>query len=164
VKQQCCLAAVYVHWARLAGGVVLFAIKGYWSLVIAWFLTLPLAAWAYIRLFASISRFLGYGSIEDKAPEKVPPTRTEVTIYTALGCPFCPIVKGRLMELREAMGFSLKEVDVTLRPGVLIAKGIRALPVVECGTWRVEGNATSEKLANLIAGSYAGEPILARST
>ena len=104
---------------------------------------------------------MGYGSVEDKAPNKVTSAPTQVTIYTALGCPFCPIVKERLMELRRAMGFSLSEVDVTLKPGVLIAKGIRALPVVECGGWRVEGNATSERLANLIAGSYAAEPSLA---
>jgi hypothetical protein len=55
------------------------------------------------------------------------------------------------------MGFGVKEVDVTLKPGVLIMKGIRTLPVVECGTWRLESNASSEKLANMIAGSQAGQ-------
>ena len=44
-------------------------------------------------------------------------------------------------------GFSLQEVDVTLRPVILVAKGIRAVPVVEVGGRRLDGNATSEQLA-----------------
>jgi len=57
------------------------------------------------------------------------------------------------MALREQMEFSLEEVDVTLKPGVLIAKGIRAVPVVEAGDRRLAGNATSEQLAELISGT-----------
>jgi hypothetical protein len=57
------------------------------------------------------------------------------------------------MALREQMEFSLEEVDVTLKPGVLIAKGIRAVPVVEAGDHRLAGNATSEQLAELISGT-----------
>jgi hypothetical protein len=49
------------------------------------------------------------------------------------------------------MEFSLEEVDVTLRPGVLMAKGIRAVPVVEAGDRLLTGNATSEQLAELIS-------------
>jgi hypothetical protein len=55
------------------------------------------------------------------------------------------------MTLREQMNFSLEEVDVTLKPGVLIAKGIRAVPVIEAGNRRLAGNATSEQLAELIS-------------
>jgi hypothetical protein len=57
------------------------------------------------------------------------------------------------MALREQMEFSLEEVDVTLKPGVLIAKGIRAVPVVEAGDRHLAGNATSEQLAELISGT-----------
>jgi hypothetical protein len=45
----------------------------------------------------------------------------------------------------EKMSFNLQEVDVTLRPVFLVAKGIRAVPVVEVGGRRLDGNATSEQ-------------------
>jgi hypothetical protein len=48
------------------------------------------------------------------------------------------------------MGFELKEIDVTLRPEVLIHKGIRALPVIEVGTTQWIGNATSDQLVTWI--------------
>jgi hypothetical protein len=51
------------------------------------------------------------------------------------------------------MNFSLEEVDITLRPGILVAKGIRAVPVVEVGDRRLDGNATSAQLADLISGA-----------
>jgi hypothetical protein len=63
------------------------------------------------------------------------------------------VVKGRLTALREKMNFSLEEVDITLRPGILVAKGIRAVPVVEVGDRRLDGNATSAQLADLISGA-----------
>jgi CBS-domain-containing membrane protein len=56
------------------------------------------------------------------------------------------------MALRETMEFSLEEIDVTLKPGVLMDKGIRAVPVVEAGERRLAGNATSEQLAEMIRG------------
>jgi hypothetical protein len=40
------------------------------------------------------------------------------------------------------MSFSLQEVDVTLPPVILVAKGIRAVPVLEVGGRRLDGNAT----------------------
>ena len=166
MKQQCYLAVIYLNWAVFAAGLILLGLKGQWPLFVVWLVVLPIAGWAYIRVFPSISRFMGYGTVADKAPTAAAPTPAsthgEVTIYTALGCPFCPIVKDRLIALSQAMGFRVKEVDVTLKPAVLVAKGIRALPVVECGTWRVEGNATSERLASVIAGSHADESVLAR--
>lgn len=63
-----------------------------------------------------------------------------MTLYTAVGCPFCPLVKQRLLALQVQMGFELEEVDVTLKPDLLIAKGIRAVPVVEVGEQRVVGS------------------------
>ena len=49
------------------------------------------------------------------------------------------------------MGFKLKEIDVTLKPDLLISKGIKALPVIEVGKNKLTGNATSEQLALLIS-------------
>jgi len=43
-------------------------------------------------------------------------------------------------------------VDVTLNPGRLMAKGVRAVPVVEAGDRLIVGHATSQQLAALIQG------------
>jgi glutaredoxin len=53
----------------------------------------------------------------------------KVTFYTALGCPFCPLMEQRL----GSLGVPVEKIDVTLRPGVLSSKGIRTVPVVEAG-------------------------------
>ena len=55
-----------------------------------------------------------------------------------------------MQALRESMNFKIEKIDVTLRPDLLASKGIRAVPVIEVGERRIEGNATSEQLANLI--------------
>jgi len=52
----------------------------------------------------------------------------------------------------------VREVDVTLRHGVLAEKHIRAAPVVEVEDRRIEGNATSEQLAELLFAS-AGQAV-----
>jgi len=153
VKQQCYLAMIYLNWIVLAGGLGFFIFKGFYVLALAWLALLPLAMWAYIRVFPSLSQFMGYGRVDDQPAQRLGRVPTKVTLYTALGCPFCPVVKRRLMALREQMEFSLEEVDVTLKPGVLIAKGIRAVPVVEARHRRLAGNATSEQLAELISGT-----------
>jgi glutaredoxin len=153
VKQQCYLAMIYLNWIVLAGGLGFFIFKGFYVLALAWLALLPLAMWAYIRVFPSLSQFMGYGRVDDQPAQRLGRVPTKVTLYTALGCPFCPVVKRRLMALREQMEFSLEEVDVTLDPGLLIAKGIRAVPVVEAGDRRLAGNATSEQLAELISGT-----------
>jgi glutaredoxin len=151
VKQQCYLAMIYLNWIVLVGGLGLFLFRGFYVFALLWLALIPLAMWAYIRVFPSISQLMGYGRIDDQPAQSVVRVPTKVTLYTALGCPFCPLVKRRLMALRERMDFSLEEIDVTLKPGVLIAKGIRAVPVIEAGDRRLVGNATSEQLAELIA-------------
>ena len=153
MKQQCYLAMIYLNWIVLAGVLGFFIFKGFYVLALAWLALLPLAMWAYIRVFPSLSQFMGYGRVDDQPAQRLGRVPTKVTLYTALGCPFCPVVKRRLMALREQMEFSLEEVDVTLDPGLLIAKGIRAVPVVEAGDRRLAGNATSEQLAELISGT-----------
>jgi len=152
VKQQCYMAMIYLNWIVLAGGLAFFVIKGRYGFALLWLALIPLAMWAYVRVFPSISQLMGYGRIEDRPAHSVERVPAKVTLYTALGCPFCPVVKRRLMALREKMEFSLEEIDVTLKPGVLMAKGIRAVPVAEAGGRCLAGNATSEELADLIVG------------
>lgn len=152
MKQQCYMAMIYLNWLVLAGGLGFFVIKGLYGFAVLWLVLIPLAMWGYVRVFPSISQLMGYGRIEDQPAPNVAHVPTKVTLYMALGCPFCPVVRRRLMALRETMEFSLEEIDVTFRPGVLIAKGIRAVPVVEAGERFLAGNATSEQLAELISG------------
>ena len=151
MKQQCYLAMIYLNWIVLVGGLCFLIFKGSYVLALVWLVLIPLAMWAYVRIFPSVSQFMGYGRIEDQPAPSLTRVPAKVTLYTALGCPFCPVVKRRLMALREQMDFRLDEVDVTLKPGVLIAKGIRAVPVVEAGDRCLAGNATSAQLAELIS-------------
>ena len=151
MKQQCYLAMIYLNWIVLVGGLGLLLLEGYYVFALLWLALIPLAMWVYVRVFPSISQVMGYGRIDDRPAQKLKHVPAKVTLYTALGCPFCPVVKRRLIALREQMEFSLEEVDVTLRPGVLMAKGIRAVPVVEAGDRLLTGNATSEQLAELIS-------------
>ena len=157
MKQQCYLAMIYLNWVVLAGGLALLLLKGYYVFALLWLVLIPLAMWVYVRIFPSISQVMGYGRIEDRPAQGLKHVPAKVTFYTALGCPFCPVVKRRLAALREQMEFSLEEVDVTLKPGVLMAKGIRAVPVVEAGERLLTGNATSEQLAELISGASTVE-------
>jgi glutaredoxin len=150
MKQQCSMTFIYLSWAILVAGLVFFALKGDYAFVGLWLVVAPLALWAYIRFFPAISRYIGYGRVDDQSPQAVSQVHAKVTLYTALGCPFCPMVKRRLLALQTEMGFNLEEVDVTLKPDLLIAKGIHAVPVMEVGEQRLVGNATSEQLANLI--------------
>jgi len=160
MKQQCYLAAIYLNWLLLAGGTGYLLWTHHYGFAIAWLLVLPLALWCYVRVFPLISRTMGYGNVDDQRPQDAREltrngTAVTVRLYTGLGCPFCPIVEKRLQALRESMNFKIEKIDVTLRPDLLTSKGIRAIPVIECGELRIEGNATSEQLANLILGKPA---------
>jgi glutaredoxin len=150
MKQQCSMAIIYLSWGILVAGLVFFAIRGDYAFIVLWLVIAPLAMWAYIRFFPAISRYIGYGRVDDQAPQTVSQVAAKVTLYTALGCPFCPIVKRRLLALQAEMGFNLEEIDVTLKPDLLIAKGIQAVPVMEVGEQRLVGNATSHQMVNLI--------------
>ncbi len=157
MKQYCHISFIYLSWAIFIGGLVIFIVKGAYILAIVWVMIAPLAHWAYIRTFPALSRYLGYGRVDDRWPENTSRVPTEVTLYTALGCPFCPLVRQRLRALQKEMGFALQEVDVTLKPDLLIAQGIRAVPVVDVQGRRIFGCATSEQLAALIRGSSSIE-------
>ena len=153
MKQQCNIAFIYGSWFILLCGLVFYLIQGKVLQAVLWVFFIALFLWLYVRYFPSVSRFMGYGSVADQQATNVQPSHVKVIFYTGLGCPFCPLVKRRLHELQSRMGFELSEIDITLKPDVLIAKGIRALPVVEVAEARWVGNATSEQLATFIAGN-----------
>jgi glutaredoxin len=155
MKQQCHITFVYLSLIMLVGGLVLFLVRGDFLQAASWIIFVPFFLWLYVRYFPLISRYVGYGSVEDQPAVQTTKVAANVTLYTGLGCPFCPLVKKRLKDLQARMGFDLREVDVTLKPDVLISRGIRALPVVEVAEKRLVGNATSEQLAKLIAENSA---------
>ena len=151
MKQQCHIFFLYGSWLILLCGFIYFLIQGNILQAVLWVCFIALFLWLYVRYFPAVSRFIGYGSVADQPAKDIRPSNIKVILYTGLGCPFCPLVKRRLNELQSKMGFELSETDVTLKPDLLIAKGIRALPVVEVAEARWVGNATSEQLATFIA-------------
>jgi len=151
MKQQCFLVMIYVSWTIYLGGAAYLLYTGHYLNAALWLLIVPFAQLAYMRVFPKLSKMMGYGSVEDTAATVVSAAQVNVTLYTALGCPFCPIVEQRLEALQREMKFTLTKLDVTLKPQLITSKNIRAIPVVEVGYERLVGNATSEELAQLIA-------------
>ncbi|MFQ5742416.1 MAG: glutaredoxin family protein [Acidobacteriota bacterium] len=155
MKQQCYLVAIWLSWLGLS---VLFVVVGVlhgWTAAGFVLLVTVLAQLAYIRWFPHLSKWIGYGSVADVSAGVVdaPPALPRVTLYTANLCPFCPLVKQRLTKLQQQLNFELEQVDVTLRPGLILAKGLRSVPVVEAGGRLLAGNATSEELAAFLTGT-----------
>ena len=151
MKQQCHISFVYGSWMILVGGLLFHLYRADYVQAFLWVVFIAAAMALYVRYFPSLARYMGYGSVEDNQPREVRKSEAKVLLFTGSGCPFCPIVKRRLNELQQRMGFQLDEIDVTFRPDLLIKKGIRALPVVEVGGTDWIGNATSEQLAAFIA-------------
>lgn len=150
-RQRCYMANVYGSYALVA---VLVAYLLWRSGPVAALLVGAVGVaglWLYVRGFPAISGLMGYGSVTDVAGSVRSGAPRRVVLYTAVGCPFCPIVRRRLRALRGQVGFELVEIDVTLRPDLLIAKGIRAVPVVEVDGRTHIGNATTDELASFIA-------------
>jgi glutaredoxin len=154
-KQQCNVSGLILSWAGYLAVLVYFAAEQNWIGGSVWLIVIPVVRWILFHYFPSVSRFLGYGRVDDTQPNKLPaaasPSRVIVTFYSFFSCPFCPIVLHRLESLQERMNFTLEKVDVSLKPQILMSKGIRSVPVVEVGTDRLVGNATTEQLAGFIA-------------
>jgi glutaredoxin len=96
---------------------------------------------------------MGYGPVADvpARPASEPAGQVpRVTLYTANVCPFCPILNRRLAELQRHSPFEVEGVDVTFRPDVLRARGLRSVPVVEANGRLLVGNATSAQLADFL--------------
>jgi glutaredoxin len=126
------------------------AYRAEWVAFSSWVIAVPCFKWAYLRYFPRVSVWKGYGRILDELPANVEPARVAVTLYSVLGCPFCPIVEQRLDALRKEMRFTLTKIDLTLKPHVAASKGIQSVPVVEVGRNRLIGNSTTAQLARLI--------------
>jgi glutaredoxin len=156
-EQQCNVAGLALSWIGYAAGLEYFTYRRQWVAALLWMVGVPSLRWALFHFFPRISRFLGYGRIVDKfAPIPSPHVNSRaapvaVNFYSFFSCPFCPIVLARLHALQKQTGFTLKTFDVTLNPWMLLAKGIRSVPVVEVGDHRLVGNSTTEQLAGLIA-------------
>ncbi len=160
-KQECTVLSLYVSGAMFATGyligLVFFAYRANWTALLLWSILLPCLKWAYLRFFPRISKWRGYGSVDDKLPANMKKARIEVKFYSLLGCPFCPIVESRLKALQKEMDFTLTTVDLTLKARISARKGIRSVPVVEAGQYRLVGNATTEQLAQLVSRPQALE-------
>lgn len=156
-KQQCVLKNLYTSVLMFAilytVGVVFYFYKGNWPVLLAWLVLLPCGRWLSLRLSPFTSKWRDQGSIDDKLPCNVNKVHVEVVFYTHNGCPFCPIVKRRLEALQREMDFTLTKMDLSFRPQLAATKGIQSVPVVEVGKERLVGNATTEQLAQLIAGA-----------
>ncbi len=158
MKQQCYLLAVWLTWLGLPALALIFGFSQGWPAGVFVLLVGVLGQVAYLRWFPRISRWVGYGSVADVRAEAVSLSEESlrVTFYTANVCPFCPIMRERLMELKRALPFELAEVDVTFRPQVVCAKGLRSVPVIEASGRFLVGNATSAELAEFLTqGSMA---------
>ena len=149
--QQCSVLGLVLSWLGYFAGLMYFAYER--SLVggALFFVLVPSLRWALFYFFPSISRFLGYGRVDDQIPQRTETARILVTFYSFFSCPFCPIVLRRLEALQQVMDFTLKKIDVTLKPQMLVSKGIRSVPVVEVGGKRLVSNLTTAQLAEFIA-------------
>lgn len=148
--QLCHLTVIYANWAIYFGGAIALLAAGRFALFVLWIVLAPAIQWAYVQLFPRLSDVLGYGPVDDRTPRSLGPAPVSVTLYTAAGCPFCPVLERRLRALEDSMGIGLSVIDVTLRPDIIKQKRLRSVPTVEVGGTLIPGNLTSEALVDVI--------------
>jgi glutaredoxin len=162
MEQRCYLAAVWLTWLGLPLLAIVVGVRVGWTTAGAVLLVGVIGQVLYIRWFPHMSRWMGYGSVEDVPAGPAPMFIGQVprvTLYTANVCPFCPILKRRLADLQRHNPFEVEEVDVTFRADIIRAKGLRSVPVVEANGRLLVGNATSAQLADFLRGAAeAGHP------
>src|SRR5574341_1675057 len=148
MKQQCYLANVWLTWVGVPVVAILTGLKTNWLGGFVVMAVGMVALIAYVYWFPRLSRWVGYGSVADQPAKKTETTfaALTVTIYTASVCPFCPLVRKRLLDLKAELGFHLREIDVTFRLDLILSKGLKAVPVVEANGRYRTGNATSAEL------------------
>jgi glutaredoxin len=156
--QQCNVAGLALSFAVYFAGLIFFFARRDWIVALAWLVLFPCLRWALYRYFPSLSRFLGYGRVDDELPVRIERAPVAVRFYSFFSCPFCPIVLQRLEALQKGMDFTLEKIDVTLHPQLVVSKGIRSVPVIEVGDRRLVGNRTSEQLAAFIAMPHNAQP------
>ena len=155
MEQRCHLAMIWLTWLGLP---ILAVLIGLRAGLVPGLVVLGVGVIAqvlYLRWFPHISRWLGYGSVADAPadPASIPAQLPRVTLYTANVCPFCPIIRRRLAGLQRHSRFEIDEVDVTFRPEVVRAKGLRSVPVLEANGRLLVGNATSAQIAEFLNSS-----------
>jgi len=152
VKQECPLALVWLTWIGVPALALFMGVSLGWPAGVFVLAVGVMGQLAYVRWFPRISRWVGYGRVDDEPAQVGSPggAAPKVTLYTASACPFCPIVRRRLVELSKLMSFELEEIDVTFRPGLVAQKGLRSVPAVEAGGRFLTGNATSAQLAEFL--------------
>lgn len=150
-KQQCNVAGLVLLWFAYLAGLIYFAYERNWVAGTLFVVLVPCVRWALFHFFPSISRFLGYGRMDDQIAQRTNTAHVAVTFYSFFSCPFCPIVLRRLEALQQVMDFTLEKIDVTLKPQIVLSKGIRSVPVVEVGGKRLVGNLTTAQLAEFIS-------------
>ena len=157
MEQRCHLSMVWLTWLGLPLLAIVVALR---TNVIGALFVLAVGIVGqilYMRWFPYMSKWMGYGSVADTpaAAASVPNTLPDVTLYTANVCPFCPIVKQRLEDLRRDHKFDVHQVDVTFRPEIIRAKGLRSVPVLEANGEFLVGNATSAQIADFLTKAAA---------
>lgn len=157
-EQQCNVSGLALSWLGYLAALVYFAYARSWVVGGLFLILVPCVRWALFRFFPSVSRFLGYGRVDDQMPRSTSTARVAVTFYSFFSCPFCPIVLRRLESLQQTMKFTLEKIDVTLKPQVVVSKGIRSVPVVEVGGKQLVGNVTTAQLAEFIGLPRASMP------
>lgn len=152
MKQECRLEMIWLTWLGLPVLALIMGIMLGWPAAVFMLIVGVFAQIIYIKVFPKISRQLGYGSVEDITADSTQKTKVpiKVILYTANVCPFCPIIKQRLIELQKNLKFQLEEVDITFKPSLIKEKGFRSVPVVEKNGEYLFGNATSVQLIEFL--------------
>lgn len=148
MKQECKIEMIWLTWLGIPVLALIMGIILGWLAVVFMLIVGVLTQIIYIKVFPQISRWLGYGSVEDVAvdfTQKVK-VQSKVMLYTANVCPFCPIVIKRLIDLQRTLEFQFDEVDVTFKPHLIKEKGFRSVPVIEKDGKFWFGNATTAQL------------------
>lgn len=160
-EQQCSVLGLALSWLGYVAGLLYFAYERNWVGGALFLVLVPCLRWTLFHFFPSVSRFLGYGRVDDQISESTNVARVAVTFYSFFSCPFCPIVLRRLEALQQVMDFTLERIDLTLKPQMVVSKGIRSVPVVEVGGKRLVGNLTTAQLAEFISPPRTTMPLAA---
>ena len=152
MKQECKLIMIWFTWLGLPALALIMGIIQGWLAAVFILIVGVFAQIIYIKVFPKISRLLGYGTVEDVIVDSTKKIKvsSKVILYTANVCPFCPIVKQRLIEVQKNLEFQLEEVDITFKPNLIKEKGFRSVPVIEKDGKYLVGNATSVQLNSFL--------------
>jgi glutaredoxin len=152
MEQRCHVSAVWLTWLGLPLLALVAGLRAGLVAALAVLVVGIVGQLLYVRWFPYFSRWMGYGSVADTSanPASMTGRLPRVTLYTANVCPFCPIIKRRLADMQRQRQFELEEIDVTFRPDIIRAKGLRSVPALEANGRLLVGNATSAQIAEFL--------------